>query len=89
LIIEQKFDEVLNPPNSDYNETFCETDILNMVNITEGGGCWALSISPDSYFDLHLKRPIDSCFINNYFVAGIKGFEANVDLQPVFIITSA
>ena len=31
-----------------------------------------------------LKRPLDSCFINNYFVAGIKGFAANVDLQPVF-----
>ena len=27
---------------------------------------------------------MDSCFINNYFVAGIKGFRANVDLQPVF-----
>ena len=37
-----------------------------------------------SDFQLHLKRPIDSCFINNYFVAGIKGFRANVDLQPVF-----
>jgi hypothetical protein len=33
---------------------------------------------------LHLKRPVDSCFINNYFVAGIQGFAANVDLQPVF-----
>ena len=33
---------------------------------------------------MHLKRPVDSCFINNYFVAGIKGFAANVDLQPVF-----
>ena len=33
---------------------------------------------------MHLKRPADSCFINNYFVAGIKGFAANVDLQPVF-----
>ena len=33
---------------------------------------------------MHLKRPLDSCFINNYFVAGIKGFAANVDLQPVF-----
>ena len=25
-----------------------------------------------------------SCFINNYFTAGLKGFRANVDLQPVF-----
>ena len=33
---------------------------------------------------MHLKRPIDSCFINNYFIAGLKGVAANVDLQPVF-----
>lgn len=43
-----------------------------------------LSVSPDSDFQLHLKRPVDSCCINNYFVAGIKGFAANVGLQPVF-----
>ena len=43
-----------------------------------------MSISADSDFDLHLKRPGDSCFINNYFVAGIKGFAAYVDFQPVF-----
>ena len=45
---------------------------------------WALSTSADNDFELHLKRPVDSCFINNYFEAGIKGFRANVDLQPVF-----
>ena len=33
---------------------------------------------------MHLKRPLDSCFISNYFVAGINGFRANVDFQPVF-----
>ena len=33
---------------------------------------------------MHLKRPRDSCFINSYFVAGVKGFRANVDLQPFF-----
>ena len=43
-----------------------------------------MSISSDSNYELHLKRPVDSCFINNYFIAGIKGFAANVDLQPVF-----
>ena len=35
-------------------------------------------------FNIYLRRPVDSCVINNYFVAGIKGFAANVDLQPVF-----
>lgn len=84
LIVKQKIDEVLNPSNSGYNETFTETDILDLVNISEDEYYWALSISPDSDFDLHLRRPVDSSFINNYFVAGIKGFEANVDLQPVF-----
>ncbi|CAH3132732.1 unnamed protein product, partial [Pocillopora meandrina] len=44
---------------------------------------WALSTSSDSDFDLHLKRPLGSCFINNCSVAGMKGFRANVDLQPL------
>ena len=43
-----------------------------------------MSISGDSDYELHLKPPPDSCFINNYFIAGIKAFAANVDLQPVF-----
>ena len=41
-------------------------------------------MSADLDFDLHLKRPLDSCFMNNYFIAGLKGFRANVDLHPVF-----
>ena len=44
----------------------------------------ALSISSDSNYELHLQRSLDSCFINNYFIARLKGFGANVDLQPVF-----
>ena len=43
-----------------------------------------LSVSSDTDFELHLKRSVNSCFKNNYFEAGIKGFHANVDLQPVF-----
>ena len=82
-LVKQKIDEMLNPSKLDYNETN-EADILKSVGITEDEYYWALSISPDSDFELHLKRPVDSCFINNYFVAGIKGFAANVDLQPVF-----
>ena len=57
---------------------------LKPIGITQDEYYCALSISPDSDFGLHLKRPVDSCFINNYFVAGIKGFAANVDMQPVF-----
>ena len=81
--MKQKIDEVLNPSKSDYNPT-SDADILKSIDDTEDDCYWALSISPDSDFELHLKRPVDSCFINNYFVAGIKGFAANVDLQLVF-----
>jgi len=76
---------VLNPSKSeDYDPNLTERDIFSSLSITEEEYCNALSISPDSDCDLHLKRPLDSCFINNYFAAGIKRFAANVDLQPVF-----
>lgn len=83
-LVKEKIDNVLNPNKPDYDPKLTETDIFSSLGISEEQYYWALSISGDSYYDLHLKRPIDSCFINNYFVAGIKGFQANVDLQPVF-----
>ena len=79
--VKQKIDEVLNPSKDNYDATVSEKD---SVGVTEDQYHCALSISAASDFDLHLKRQVDSCFINNYFVAGIKGFAANVDLQPVF-----
>ena len=83
-LVKEKIDNALNPNKPDYDPKLTETDILSSLGISEEQYYWALSTSADSYYDLHLKQPIDSCFINNYFVAGIKGFEANVDLQPVF-----
>ena len=44
----------------------------------------ALSISEDKDFQLHLKRPPNSCFVNNYFSDGLLSWEANLDIQPVF-----
>ena len=55
-----------------------EADIFNSLGIKEEEYYNALSISPDSGYNLHLKRPLDSCFINNYFVAGIKGWLPNI-----------
>ena len=81
--VKEKINSVLNSSEpEDYDPNLTEADIFNSLGITQEEYYKALSNSPDS--DLHLKRPLDSCFINNYFVAGIKGFAANVDLQPVF-----
>ena len=83
-LVKQKIDESLNPSKADYNPLLTPDDIFKELGITKQQYEKALSLSPDSYYDLHLKRPIDSCFTNDYFIAGIKGFAANVDLQPVF-----
>lgn len=83
-LVKQKVDEVLNPSKPEYLPSLSKENIFQDVGITKEQYQWALSISPDSDYELHLKRPIDSCFTNNYFIAGIKGFAANVDLQPVF-----
>ena len=43
----------------------------------------ALSISEDSDYQLYLKRPPNSCFVNNYFTDGLLAWEAKKDIQPV------
>lgn len=83
-LMKQKIDEVLNPSIADYNSLLTPEEIFQEIAITNEEYEWALTISPDSDCELHLKRPIDSCFTNNYSIVGIKGFAANVDLQPVF-----
>ena len=82
--VKQKIDEELNPSTSGFNPQLTDVKIWQSLGITENEYYRMLSVSPDYDFQLHLKRPVDSCFINNYFVAGIKGFAANVDRQPVF-----
>ena len=44
-----------------------------------------MSISKDEDVELlHLKRESNSCFINNYCDVGLKAWQANMDMQPVF-----
>ena len=83
-LVKQKVDEVLNPSKPEHLPSLSKENIFQDVGITEEQYQWALSVSPDSDYELHLKRPIDSCFTHNYSIAGIKGFAASVDLQPVF-----
>ena len=82
--VKEKINEKLDPSKPDYVSSTSAEDVLAMCKVSKDEYNWALSISADSDFELHLKREVDSCFINNYFEAGIKGFRANVDLQPVF-----
>ena len=82
--VKSKIDEILNPGKSKYIPNVTAAQVLKTVDISEQNYYWALSVLADSDYELYLKRSTDSCFINNYFVAGVQGFAANVDLQPVF-----
>ena len=44
---------------------------------------WAISISTDSHYQVHLKRGANPCFINNYNPTFLKAWQANIDLQLV------
>ena len=41
-------------------------------------------ISKDEDIEQHMKREPNSCFVNNYFDVGLKAWQANMDVQPVF-----
>ena len=57
------------------------SEVLEELNITEEEHMSALQISDDQDFQLHLKRPTDSCFVNNYFDIGLLPWEANISSQ--------
>ena len=43
-----------------------------------------MSISSDEYFQIHLKREPNACFINNCFTEGLIAWKAKIDIQSVF-----
>ena len=72
------------PSRNDFTEVKSIPEVLieRDVNVEEYEN--ALRISYDKGFQLHLRRPTDSCFVNNYFDIGLFAWEANIDIQTVF-----
>lgn len=59
--VKNKIDKVSNPSTEKYGATYFDRQRhLNFSYISEDENYWALSISSDSDFDLHIKRPIDT-----------------------------
>ena len=59
------------------------SEVLNELGIDEFEYKRALGISGDNGFELHLKRPTNSCFVNNYFDTVLLAWEVNMDIQLV------
>ena len=77
-------DEFLNPHKPNFKSNMSITEILKELEISEENYYEALSVSPDEDFRIHLKRPPNSCFVNNYNKVCLGAWEANIDIQPVF-----
>ena len=71
------------PAASNYCELQDISTILQSLGLNEEEYYNALSISTDNDFQIHLRRPANSCFINSYFEEGLLAWEANLDIQPV------
>ena len=85
-------DEELNPAKvnvidlekENYNPPLTIHEILLKLDISKEDYYHALFISVDDDNELHLIRPPNSCFLSNYFDTGLRAWQANMDIRPVF-----
>ena len=75
---------MIDPTNDNFAQSPSVKEILDELEISKDNYCRALSISKDEDLELHLKREPNSCFVNNYFDVGLKAWQVNIDIQPVF-----
>ena len=86
------FDNVLNPSKKnfldstkeDYEQLKSIDEILASLQFSKRDCEEALSISDEGGFQIHYKRPPNSCFVNNYFCDELMAWEVLVEIQPVF-----
>ena len=84
LKVKEYIDEFLDPSKASYVDNLTVNKTLKFCNIAKVDYYDALSLSPTSDYEIHLRRPPNSCFINNYSPFMLKAWRANMDLQPVF-----
>ena len=75
---------IVDPSQDNFEQPPTIPEILSELEIEEDDYYRALSISKDNDYELHLIRPPNSCFVNNYFDVGLCAWQANMDIQPVF-----
>ena len=68
---------MIDPIKDNFTQPLSLKEILDEIEISKDDYYIALSISKDEDLELHLK-------INYYFDVGLKAWQANMDIQPVF-----
>ena len=75
----------LNPHDkNNYKGDMTIDEILNSLQITRDKYYTCLAISGGDEYEIHLKHPPNSCFINNYSPVVLLAWQANMDIQPFF-----
>ena len=74
---------ILDSEKPNYEKPKEIVNILEELEIAEKVYYHALSISTDNDYQIHFKRPTNSCFVNNYFSEGLMAWKANIDIHPV------
>ena len=78
-------DQYLNPNDkTNYQSHMTIDDALQSLQIEKSDYYNCLSIAAGGDYEIHLKRPANSSFINNYNPTVLLGWQANMDIQPVF-----
>ena len=75
---------MVDPTKNSFTQPMGVIEVLDELENSKDDYCRALSISKDEDLELHLKRQPNSCFFNNYFDVGLKSWQADMDIQPVF-----
>ena len=75
---------VIDSEKENYKPPLTIDEILLKSDISNEDYYHALSISVGDDYELHFIRPPNSCFVNNYFETGLRAWQANMDIQPVF-----
>ena len=82
----EKFnDEFLNPSDKvKYRPDMTVDDVLHYLHTEKSEYYNCFSVASGVDYEIHLERPPDSCFINNYNPIVLFAWQANMDIQPVF-----
>ena len=83
--VKKFINEFLNPHDeSNYKGDMTINQILNFLQITRDEYYTCLAISGGDEYEIHLKHPPNSSFINNYNPVALLAWQANMDTQSVF-----
>ena len=83
--VKKYIDEFLNPHNkSNFKGDMTTDEILSVLKIGKSEYNNCLGIAGENEYEIHLKRPPNSCFVNNYNPIVLLAWQANMDIQSVF-----